>query len=521
MKNKYSEKKENSIITYVWGICILLVLATVLFFPWMKYACKRDTLNNFVLLLWGLCGVHFLYLFFLKENRKRITFSLPLFIGICVLFFQVLLIRYYYFRTGWDSAAVVSAAARAAKGDSIGLTNYFSKYPNNYFLTFLFSRVIYLGNQLHLSDLRSYYLLIMFQSVLSFIAGIELYLIINRLTGNTNLSFVAYIIYILLVVLSPWISIPYSDAVGLFFPVTILYIYMQVPQKALGRVMKYLAIGFLSAVGYKIKPTIVIPAISITIVESIKSVREKQFCSLLKYGCIFAVSIAASFLLANCCVSTLQTDADPEGAFGPAHFLAMGLNEDSMGIFSEADVRYSSSFATREERNKGDIELVLERVSEMKFSGILQQLARKTLTNFNDGSFAWNCEGEFFNVVYECRDKIIAPYIRSFYYPEGFRYHLFLNTEQSVWLTVLFLSFFSVFIPQNEYGKVIMLSLVGMTVYGWLFEARARYFYHYAPFFIILSALGLKKIVNMIESAKTKQRNVDLQNHSYTAGDNE
>ena len=67
-----------------------------------------------------------------------------------------------------------------------------------------------------------------------------------------------------------------------------------------------------------------------------------------------------------------------------------------------------------------------------------------------------------------------------------------------------------VFIKKNQLDKrivVLMMSLVGLTIFEMLFEARARYLYIYAPIFITLSIIGLKNIKFQIQNIITKNIN--------------
>ena len=42
--------------------------------------------------------------------------------------------------------------------------------------------------------------------------------------------------------------------------------------------------------------------------------------------------------------------------------------------------------------------------------------------------------------------------------------------------------------------SVIMLSLIGLTIFETVFEARARYLFCFAPLFIILSVSGMRQM---------------------------
>jgi hypothetical protein len=56
----------------------------------------------------------------------------------------------------------------------------------------------------------------------------------------------------------------------------------------------------------------------------------------------------------------------------------------------------------------------------------------------------------------------------------------------------------------NNKIVVLMLAILGLTAFELLFEARARYLYIYAPIYLILSMLGLNKVVFTIAKLKLK-----------------
>ena len=65
-----------------------------------------------------------------------------------------------------------------------------------------------------------------------------------------------------------------------------------------------------------------------------------------------------------------------------------------------------------------------------------------------------------------------------------------------IWLTILFAGIFSVFQKENRrWTSVIMLAVIGLTVFELLFEARARYLYTYTPLYILLAVAGIQKIM--------------------------
>ena len=60
----------------------------------------------------------------------------------------------------------------------------------------------------------------------------------------------------------------------------------------------------------------------------------------------------------------------------------------------------------------------------------------------------------------------------------------------------------------NEAVLVIALSIIGLTMFETLFEPRARYFYIYVPFYVILAPIGLRNVLEKFKSKKDKKERV-------------
>ena len=56
----------------------------------------------------------------------------------------------------------------------------------------------------------------------------------------------------------------------------------------------------------------------------------------------------------------------------------------------------------------------------------------------------------------------------------------------------------------NEAVLVIALSIIGLTMFETLFEPRARYFYIYVPFYVILAPIGLQNVLEKFKSKKER-----------------
>ena len=77
-------------------------------------------------------------------QNEKMEKKLLLFLSVILLIFQVYCVWNYYFATDWDVKAILDASAAVAHGESQSdfLQGYFSTYPNNLFLVWLYGMLI-------------------------------------------------------------------------------------------------------------------------------------------------------------------------------------------------------------------------------------------------------------------------------------------------------------------------------------------------------------------------------------------
>ena len=477
---------------WAWLLVCLLLLVLVLFFPHTSYKAKNVFSSPFLLLPFGLVFFGLLYLL-LKGTAIRK--GLPLILGLVFLTFQIYCVKNYYFMTGWDSSNLLYAGILAPFGlEDEFLRDYFSYYPNNILLAFFYMKiftVVSLHEKAWTSALET---IIFIQCLLSFGTGLATFKVIEKLTGQRSTALWGYFAFLLLIGLSPWVSIAYSDSASLLFPILILWMYVSEPKNLFSKGLKWFGIGAVGFFGYHIKPTVIIPVIAIICAELYELFSHHDYTKSFKKALFLLLGILCAGVFIGQAVSAFPYEVDPEKRIGLPHFFAMGLNEDSMGVWAGDDVAYSKSFETVKERDAADWALAKERIESMKLPGLLRQWMRKLLTCFNDGTFAWTHEGNFFAEIFE-NDSKTAEITRSFYYSNGKNYQIFLNAEQAIWLSLLLLSL-GAFFSHGKAVAVIEITLLGLILYLLLFEVRARYVYIFAPLIIVLAACSIQSISN-------------------------
>lgn len=483
--------------TTIFIICILGGL-------YVDYVYKLDvTKSNIYIFLLSACVMIVIYKVIVIVNkiiRKNIEVNfkiLIIFISISLLFVQIIMIYFYYFRTGWDSYLIIDASYLLSENVKLQdwTNDYFSYYPNNIFITILFSKIIFLCKIIGVAD-YSYFVILVFQAILNIFTGFLVFNVIRKITQNINLSVFGYIFYVLLVGLSPWVSIPYSDSTALIIPVLMLYLYTNIDKEG----FKIVGLSFLGILGYMIKPQTAILFISICLV-SILFIRLRYIKKTLKYLSIALISILISYFFIVIFMSNNNITINRELEISYPHFVKMGLNNVTNGGYLSDDAGKSMSFKSTKERKEENIEVIKERLSEYGIDGLLKHQIKKTLVTYNDGTFAWSQEGNFYWEIKEEKSRI-ERFFRNIYYESGSNHSIFKYIVQGAWLIILSIQTLTIFIKRENMEnsmRVVLLSLIGLFVFESIFEARARYLYTYVPIFIVSGMIGLNEFLNWMK----------------------
>lgn len=498
-------RRINRCVAFLFTALMTLILFVVLAcFESTSFSCKRAFAMPQGTML--LCGAAALGAMCLLMNRKAKAPSrrrriLPALAWLSLLGVQLVLCFHAYFITGWDVRGITESAYALAGGEAEIHAGYLSMYPNNIPLVLVFAAIIrvlrlVLGNP---GLDRCIYGLIACQCVLNTATGMLLHRIAAHETHSRRFAWGVAIVYTAFVGLSTWLMIPYSDSMALIFPTAVIAAEQAHREGRLG-LTAWPLMGVLAALGCMIKPQAAIVAIAVAMLEMTRTIA----CGRWRAGVKRVSCMALAFALLAGPVRQIAVDASPipvqpERNMGMLHFVMMGLNEETNGVYDYDDVVLSCSALTRGERRAVQMEEIRRRLSSMTAGELLEHLKKKTLTNYADGTFAWGCEGEFFSRWIEDKDEVLSPLLKSLIDTRHAHFQILLTWLHSIWLALLLgctlCGAAQLFGGGQESGAVgvMMLSIIGLTLFEWIFEARARYFFLYAPFYVLLGTYGWAK----------------------------
>lgn len=494
----------NKLVKYSYIGLMGLVVLICLFFAGMEYAYKKAfNMPSFLYFIIGIAVIVVLGLIagLIEKHSRSEKAETIIVIAVSALWFGLSIIaaHFYYFISGWDVRAVTDTAIAIASGDSLELYNpYFSICSNNIFCTCLFAIVIKLGFLLGYNN--AHFLLVIFQCFTTASSGALLFFSIRKLSGRKDVAYLSWFIFLILCGLSPWVVVPYTDTIGLFFLSIVLFLYAFDKLSVL--------LGFFLITGYYIKPCVLIFGIAVAIThapELIKQIKknhteskEKNKKLILKMAMILG-GIVLGFVFVKVSTKVCKIEIDSDRSFGVAHYVMMGLNEERNGAWLQEDQTYSLSIADPKERTRENIRVSFERVRNKGFFGMMKHFSKKALTSYNDGSFAWGEEGSFFDTQIWTGHEKIEDVFRGFYYPSGKRYNLFLNAVQSVWMGVLLFSLIGGFGENDQKVSAMMLTLIGALLFELLFEPRARHLFSVLPIIFYVASKGYFEVMDHVK----------------------
>lgn len=458
-------------------LIIITYILLVIFLPINKdYLLFREApvIPNIITLLITIIPV-----FLLVKYNKKITNNnykkILIILSVITFILQIIVIKNTFFHTDWD----VKTIRDIILNNTIKENYYLTKYPN----TLLYLAIIKAYMNIPIIG-KHHFILLIINALLVNISGLIAAFTIKRFTNNFY-SIIGYIFLSIITILSPWINIPYSDTFVIIIPILLIYIYT----KEIKTSKDYLFIGILSILGYYLKPTSFIVFISIIIISIIDIInKKKSFNKKVIITVLLGMFISYSF----CNISIKLTGFKPYKnvkSFGIIHYIKMGQNNETYGLYNSEDVKVSDQKGQR-----NDIKIIKERIEERSLIEQFNFLQVKTLLNFNDGTFAWGREGAvFYYKILAKKTKVSSLFQNYFYNYKKYNY-IFRLITQTIWILILFLSLFTGIKNYKEKNTIIYLSLIGIILFLSLFESRARYVYCYSPIFVTAAMIGLNNL---------------------------
>lgn len=505
----------------ILGIIIILDRSHL---DWFNY--RIAIRNVFLLVGWAVVfGFIFAFRGKLKPWAKKSGSLLQwkktlLFCSVILFIVEIIIVKAIHFQVGWDVYYMKDMAQQFLQG---GLSSFYKDYmvtnPNNIFIFGLNVFFLWLGNLIHVDG---YILFIIFGVLCTNISCYLVGVVTYRMTKKMLPAWIAYGIAVVLLGLSPWMSVPYTDTISLWISVLSIDIYFILKERMAHPAWMALLIFALGGITYYLKPINIFVGLSILIVEIIHFTKEKF--QLKKILVCILVAVVSLF-----CVKGFQQlvwtglDYTPDSRYEKpmVYYLMLGNDPLLGGVYNTVDDDYISGFYSLEEKKEASLSLLKTRMSQMGVSGYLSLLVRKMDVDFNSGLFGWGKEADFVYELYDT-DSGFDHSIRNIYYvgqgsgvyswldqkelcflEDGKNFQFLAVVTQGVWLFVLMMCLlFGIYgwkkTSKNPVEDVISVAVLGMILYLVLFETNARYLISMLPVFFVMAGVGCSKMIEKI-----------------------
>lgn len=439
---------------------------------------------------------------------KRFAFKLFV-LAVIIFIIQLLVADNIFFYIDWDVKYLREAAGQYISGlvDEFH-TNYFKVNPNNVCMWAITIAFMKIGTFL---SVDGYMLLVYFGVLLNTLTIVITSLCVRRLTNNDVKAVLSIAVSLLFFGLSPWIIAPYTDTYSLIIPILSFYIFICMRESKKHWAIKTITTVLLPAIAYMIKPTNIFVLIAIAIYEIVILIREPDKRRTLLKLCVGAVIVIALMFISKSIVYKAVNYTEDESVKKPiAHYMMLGSNEGMVGMYSSPDDEYTNSLDGIDAKVKGDIDVIINRYTNMGISGYIKHLLRKTYLNYANGIFGWGKEQYFVDSIEKSSDAL-GQFLQDIYYVGGdnllinensfgtggryFSYYA--SFEQIVWYMILILSVvrsLNNIIIEQKYNRyisidrtkaVLAITLIGMFVFLSVFETNARYLYSLLPLYVV------------------------------------
>lgn len=409
-----------------------------------------------------------------------------------VLIVQGLVIYYVQQPQSWD----VSGTVIAASNDTLAqqYREYYSFYPNNLFLMSVM-RILRLWSGISLHTEAAYWVFFQVINVIVLdLSAIILFVACRRAFGR-QVNLIASTFYMVLILLSPYIQVPYSDTFVLL-PICVVFLlstHFTKNQKWLWRCLLAALIGFFLPVIMATKPSAVVFVIAWALVVLLRfhwvDTKKLLVSGAILIACVVGVGLGhltTEGTISNYSPIKIQADR----AIPWQHWVGMGMV--GTGAYNTEDVLQIEKYKTTAAMKKHAVKVIKKRIHDYSFRNYVKFTVGKQQRNMSDGDFAWGAEGRYMP-PFKATTSHVQGIVRSFYSFNASHQTDRAFVVQLVWISLLIGLIIQVLVCGDIFDETLILkiAIAGGCLFLLLFEGgRSRYIIQFLPELVIVAATG-------------------------------
>lgn len=441
-----------------------------------------------------------------RRNEKALQIRTLLCMQILLLLTQIFLAKQLFFYGGQDLGNVYMAAKITAAGgqDAFFTQGYFQMCPNNLALYAIFLVACKIEA---VTGINAYGILVGSSIVCANLAVLLIQMCLQEMKIDGHIRLVTYVISIILIGLSPWIVVPYTDMLSMMIPVLTFYLYLRLCVYKKHQRTIYFLLLFIPLLFSRLKILNIIILLAMCIVEIVFGIRKRSkqaYVQGLVLTCIAILLVSSIVIGAR---KELHYQADKDKALSVEWFLLLGSNKESYGQWNKADyILAVETPQSKTDRIQTVEKTITNRIKEYGFMGSAEHIKNKIHIFFNDATFGFGISGGFVGHMSPAKDQIQDAF-RQFFFPaendniacsmKGYgKYHLaYMILCQVTWIMVIMGMIKLIWervTVKEEKGMVLEVTFIGIFLFCMLFEVSPRLLLSYLPIFILMAALGYR-----------------------------
>ena len=397
-------------------LCLLFICTIIIFIHgtinWDSKGVVRSTWSPKRLAFISLCGISALvsgiclfYHFVLKLSLyyRRIIYISAITISVL---FQLFLIFHYQILMGWDNTdTLVSAISLVTGENNLFSFDYFEIYQNQRCFLLFTTLIVWIAHSFGISYSTMPVLLGLVSMICIDLSMLVSYFIIKEIKG-ANLAEKSIIWFLINQGIYLWCAYYYTTNVSLLFISLAIYLFIK-SWKYKKNCLFYVFFGMFLLFGIQFRATLIIVVIGALLMGLIKRPPNA-----LKGSLLIASGMLIMQLLLQSLFSFFIPSKETDQAFPVSHWLMMGAQ--GVGAYNDQDVFFTASFPTKEERDRADWNLYIERIKELGIKGNIQLAIRKMTYNWSYGNHAYEPEFQYYDALYDLlwgtKNKVMLAY---------------------------------------------------------------------------------------------------------------
>ncbi|MCR5418344.1 MAG: glycosyltransferase family 39 protein [Lachnospiraceae bacterium] len=346
-----------------------------------------------------------------KLSGKKAALCLGI-LSVVAFFLQLLLILRYPLQIWWDNTSVLTSAISVVTGDrSCFDVIYFNQVGHQNCFLLLTAALVAVAGFFGI-DSAGYTIWFSLIDLFAVDLAIALTLLtVKRLRGASSAKRL-WLVILLCPGIYLWSGYYYTTNLSLLFIAGWFYLVSLAWEKK-RHPLFYFGLGLFAAFGMQLRATVMLAVIATVIVAFFKTPKAP-----LRAALCTAAGIAVMLGLLNLTYEKMNPDYSKDARFPVTHWLMMGAQGN--GEYSDADLEFTSSFETAEEKSAATKAEYIRRLKEAGPVGIAALAFRKTTHNWSYGNHSYY---PLFHRYDRLSDLLFTPDHQILFYLEQV-YHL-------------------------------------------------------------------------------------------------